>query len=125
MLARQVDPDGKRTIGVLTKVDTLRGMENDRWVKVLRGEREQLLHGYFVSHSRTTEKSSSEVQATRQPNLDELSAAIPFEEARAKEVDFFQRTRPWSEATNLKDRLGTKNLTAALSTHLLKLISQK
>ena len=50
MLARQADPEGKRTIGVLTKVDTLRGMENDRWVKVLRGEREQLLHGYFVSH---------------------------------------------------------------------------
>ena len=48
MLARGVDPERRRTIGVLTKVDTLRGLENDRWVKVLKGEREPLIHGYFV-----------------------------------------------------------------------------
>lgn len=49
LLANEVDPDGKRTIGVLTKVDTLQGREVDLWLKVLMNETEPLLHGYYVS----------------------------------------------------------------------------
>lgn len=49
LLASEVDPDGKRTIGVLTKVDTLQGREVDLWAKVLKNETEPLLHGYYVS----------------------------------------------------------------------------
>lgn len=51
MLARDVDPKGERTIGVLTKVDTLEDVEREHWVKVLRNEKQPLLHGYYVSSS--------------------------------------------------------------------------
>jgi hypothetical protein len=53
-MAHDVDPDGKRTIGVLTKVDTLPpGSETRRWVKVLENSdpKTMLLHGYYVSVS--------------------------------------------------------------------------
>lgn len=48
-LAQEADSMGKRTIGVLTRVDTLRGREVDLWMKVLKNETQPLLHGYFVS----------------------------------------------------------------------------
>lgn len=48
LLANDVDPQGKRTIGVLTKVDTLRGRDIDPWVKVLTDDASSSLHGYFV-----------------------------------------------------------------------------
>ena len=36
--------------GVLTKVDTLREMEEiDEWLPYVRNQKEPLLHGYFVS----------------------------------------------------------------------------
>jgi hypothetical protein len=52
LLANEVDPDCKRTIGVLTKVDTLQGREVDLWLKVLKNETEPLLYGYYVSASK-------------------------------------------------------------------------
>lgn len=49
LLAREADPEGKRTIGVLTKVDTLQSRtENDQWLKVVKNQREPLAHGYYV-----------------------------------------------------------------------------
>lgn len=48
--AREADPEGKRTIGVLTKVDMLVGVEDKtRWLDVLRNADKVLAHGYFVS----------------------------------------------------------------------------
>lgn len=50
LLAREVDPHGRRTIGVLTKVDTVRSKADiDIWLKVVMGLREPLAHGYYVS----------------------------------------------------------------------------
>ena len=34
--------------GVLTKVDMLKGRDNDLWMPVVRNEKEQLVHGYYV-----------------------------------------------------------------------------
>lgn len=48
-LARQADPEGKRTIGVLTKADTVEAGEENGWISVLRNEKNPLRHGYFVS----------------------------------------------------------------------------
>ena len=67
----------------------------------------------------------TDTQATRQPDLDELSRSISFEEARAKEAHFFKTTMPWCDDLSFKDRLGTTNLSSALSTHLLNLIRKQ
>jgi hypothetical protein len=49
-LARDVDPEGKRTIGVLTKVDRLQGRtESDLWLKVVKNQKDALTHGYYVN----------------------------------------------------------------------------
>lgn len=58
LLASEVDPDCKRTIGVLTKADTLQGREVDQWLKLLKNESDQLLHGYYVSASRACDCTS-------------------------------------------------------------------
>ncbi len=36
-LAREVDPKGERTIGVLTKVDTIETGTHEKWFNYLRG----------------------------------------------------------------------------------------
>lgn len=48
-MARKADPEGKRTIGVLTKADTVVTREDmNKWLKVLLGQEEPLAHGYYV-----------------------------------------------------------------------------
>ncbi|KAK6964722.1 hypothetical protein R3P38DRAFT_3157156 [Favolaschia claudopus] len=83
-LARQVDPHGARTIGVLTKPDMLTEGSNMRelWLDVIEGRsKHQLLHGYFC---------------TRQPDDAERRKNITVREARSAENEFFSQTLPWS-----------------------------
>ena len=50
-LAREADPTGDRTIGVLTKADTVHGSENEQWVKAVQGhqtDKSKLKLGYYV-----------------------------------------------------------------------------
>lgn len=47
-LARAVDPAGLRTVGVLTKPDTIEQGCHDLWLDVLGNRKCQLAHGYFV-----------------------------------------------------------------------------
>lgn len=48
-LARKYDPLGERTIGVLTKVDTIHSKaDTEKWLKVFKNETSTLLHGYYV-----------------------------------------------------------------------------
>ncbi|KAG8946753.1 hypothetical protein FRC04_011409 [Tulasnella sp. 424] len=107
-LAKQVDPKGRRTIGVLTKPDTLQPGEEQMWLNVLEGRRHPLFHGYYM---------------TKQPGTKELSEKLSWEEARAREKEYFETTTTWanSSATN---RLGTPNLTKNLSRLLSGLIDQ-
>ncbi|GAA5883270.1 hypothetical protein JCM16303_007338 [Sporobolomyces ruberrimus] len=109
--AKDADKDGKRTIGVLTKPDTLQEGEHGRWIQILRGEKTRLTNGYF---------------STKQPGAADLGKNLSFEAARAAEKNFFQSTEPWASLPqSLHLRLGTPNLTEYLSDKLSSYIKQK
>ncbi|KAJ7918424.1 P-loop containing nucleoside triphosphate hydrolase protein [Mycena leptocephala] len=101
-LAHQVDPEGRRTIGVLTKPDMLSvgSKTRNNWLDVIEGRKHGLHHGYYC---------------TRQPDDDE----------RARNITPPKRdTTPWS-TTSHQDRFGTDNLVSTLSTLLVKIINDK
>ncbi|GAA6003650.1 dynamin family protein [Rhodotorula paludigena] len=111
LLAREADPEGKRTIGVLTKADTLQVGEHAGWIDLLEGRRHQLANGFFV---------------TKQPAPDDLRKNLAFTEARAAEVEFFRTQAPWNTLSLAsKSRLGTSNLTKFLSDRLGQYIAEK
>lgn len=103
-IARKVDPNGHRTIGVLTKADRLeKGNELD-WLKLLRGETDSRLSlGYFV---------------TRQPTPEELASEISFVDVRKKEKDFYDTQQPWNHLYSERSRFGTPNIARFLSDQL-------
>ncbi|KAE9397409.1 P-loop containing nucleoside triphosphate hydrolase protein [Gymnopus androsaceus JB14] len=109
LLAKKVDKEGRRTIGVLTKPDML-GTGSTKaaslWLDVLEDRRHPLMHGYYC---------------TRQPNDDERCAGIDADEARATEEKFFKTTTPWSKSTSPL-RFGIKNLISSLSRLLVQII---
>ncbi|KAI0753579.1 hypothetical protein BC629DRAFT_1554707 [Irpex lacteus] len=110
-LAKQVDPSGRRTIGVLTKPDTLTAgavKSKENWLAVLEGRRDKTTHGYFC---------------TRQPDDDERTKGITSAEARRAEKTFFESTSPWSGSKHRK-RFGTENLVENLATLLSKVIDE-
>ncbi|KAJ7841825.1 P-loop containing nucleoside triphosphate hydrolase protein, partial [Mycena olivaceomarginata] len=110
-LARQQDPKGTRTIGVLTKSDLLsRGSASRQlWLDVVEGRRHQLHHGYFC---------------TRQPDDEERAQDIPLFDARQKEASFFSQTTPWSTSTR-KQQFDVENLLATLSSCLVVMIGER
>ncbi|KAJ6557932.1 P-loop containing nucleoside triphosphate hydrolase protein [Mycena capillaripes] len=110
-LARQEDPEGKRTIGVLTKPDmlTVGSKMRDLWLDVIEGRKHVLLHGYYC---------------TRQPDDDERAKNITPAQARRAETNFFGTTAPWSTSSH-KDRFGTENLVSTLSTLLVQIINDR
>ncbi|KAI0693477.1 P-loop containing nucleoside triphosphate hydrolase protein [Cytidiella melzeri] len=110
-LAKQVDPTGQRTIGVLTKPDTLtvgavKSKEN--WLAVLEGRHLKTAHGYFC---------------TRQPDDAERARGITPAEAREAEKTFFSTTNPWSTSKH-RQRFGTENLVDSLALLLSKVIDE-
>lgn len=46
-MARAADKDGSRTIGVLTKADTIEPGTHNNWLKVLQGQHYPLRLGYY------------------------------------------------------------------------------
>jgi GTP-binding protein EngB required for normal cell division len=108
-LAKIYDPDGTRTIGVLTKPDRIPQSEEDCWLRFIRGELEVLHDGWYC---------------VKQPNS--LSHGITWEDARDQEEEYFSSTAPWSSLEDrFKERLGTSNLTGRLSIILHELISKR
>ncbi|PIL25642.1 transporter [Ganoderma sinense ZZ0214-1] len=109
-IAKQADPEGLRTIGVLTKPDTLPAgatKSREMWLDVLEGRRHQLKHGYFC---------------TRQPDDDKRLLGISPADARADEVEFFKSTAPWSTSV-AHSRFGTSNLVKNISELLTGIIT--
>ncbi|KAJ1570046.1 hypothetical protein HK096_004459, partial [Nowakowskiella sp. JEL0078] len=104
--AKEYDAYGLRTIGVLTKPDTIEAATHDRWVSILLGQHYHLNLGYWM---------------VRNPNKVELESNISFAEARKKESEFFSTTLPWSSLQAQMDRFGTENLRNELSRQLTML----
>jgi hypothetical protein len=46
-MARAADKDGSRTIGVLTKADTIEPGTHNNWLKILQGHNYELRLGYY------------------------------------------------------------------------------
>ncbi|GAA5887898.1 hypothetical protein JCM6882_000791 [Rhodosporidiobolus microsporus] len=111
LLAQQADPEGKRTIGVLTKADLVQEGEFSGWLDMLEGRKNQLANGFFV---------------TKQPAPADLQKNLTFLDARAAEVEFFKSTAPWNNLKLAsKERLGIANLTKFLSERLAEYIAEK
>ncbi|KAK0196410.1 P-loop containing nucleoside triphosphate hydrolase protein [Armillaria mellea] len=110
-LANLADPQGRRTIGVLTKPDMLpEGSVKNRalWLDVVEGRRFPLKHGYYC---------------TRHPDDADRNQGMTSEEARKAEMEFFTRTEPWN--ISIKPHyFGVKNLTAASSNLLIQIIQE-
>ncbi|KAA1467036.1 P-loop containing nucleoside triphosphate hydrolase protein [Dentipellis sp. KUC8613] len=107
-LSRNADPEGKRTIGVITKPDVVgKGSKSrDLYLSVIEGHSRTLLHGYFC---------------TRQPDDDDREGGLTHAEAREIEAHYFATERPWCDSQH-KHRFGIKNLVATLSPLLEKII---
>ncbi|KAK7436890.1 hypothetical protein VKT23_018911 [Stygiomarasmius scandens] len=110
-LARTEDPQGLRTIGVLTKPDLLGPgsiTAQERWKEVLEGRsRDSLGLGYFC---------------TRQPDDAERALGATPTQARENEDAFFRNTSPWSSFIR-REQFGIANLISVLNTQLTKRIN--
>ncbi|KAG5642512.1 hypothetical protein DXG03_002613 [Asterophora parasitica] len=110
-IAKLHDPDGKRTIGVLTKPDRIPPGEEHNWISLIRGEKEALDNGWYC---------------VKQPGSDQIKKGITWAHARKSEGEFFQSTAAWSELDPMYHKyLRTENLVERLSSILSDLISKR
>ncbi|KAJ7779480.1 P-loop containing nucleoside triphosphate hydrolase protein [Mycena maculata] len=110
-LTKKYDPEGKRTIGVLTKPDRIPRGDEESWLPLIRNEQEVLENNWYC---------------VKQPSSQDLKQGITWEEARSRENDFFSMTAPWSELDPMYQKyLRTTNLVDRLSSILSDLISKR
>jgi hypothetical protein len=102
---RQVDPTGLRTIGVLTKPDTIEKGTHDKWVQILLGNQYQLRLGYYMC------KLPDKSQLKENPNL---------QQKLESEKEFFSSNAPWSLMKI--NRFGVPKLRSELNHLLTRLI---
>ncbi|KIJ12486.1 hypothetical protein PAXINDRAFT_171167 [Paxillus involutus ATCC 200175] len=110
-LAREADPDGERTIGVLTKPDTLGdGAVSARrmWVDVIEGHQYVLQHGYYC---------------VRLPDDAQRTQRLSRAAFQRLEAQYFDTTHPWSEVTN-RGRFGIPAFVSDISALLVRLIER-
>ena len=105
-LAKEADPQGIRTLGVLTKPDVLQKGDEGRIIDVARNNVTVLNLGWFVVRNRSTQ---------------DIAEGVTLEERDMKERDFFSRA-PWKSLPS--DRVGVtalkKFLGALLEDHVKK-----
>lgn len=87
-LAKEADPKGTRTVGVLTKPDAIQPGDEGRVIDTAKNKITVLNHGWFVVRNRSTE---------------EVQKGVSFAERRANESRFFMKD-PWRTLDN--DRVG-------------------
>ncbi|KAI6167303.1 P-loop containing nucleoside triphosphate hydrolase protein [Pisolithus thermaeus] len=110
-LAKQFDPDGKRTVGVLTKPDRIPAGEEESWIKLIRNDVEPLANNWFC---------------VKQPSSTDIAQGITWAAARAAEDSFFAGIQPWCDLEeHLQSFLRTARLTERLSHILAELISKR
>jgi len=96
---------------VLTKPDRIDPGDEGKWMDMLRNRTEKFKHGWFC---------------VRQPGTNQLQARITPDEARENERQFFENTRPWSNAEpDLRARFGTRSLSKALGQKLFEVVSRR
>ncbi|KAJ7431615.1 P-loop containing nucleoside triphosphate hydrolase protein, partial [Mycena galericulata] len=109
-LMKKHDPEGKRTIGVLTKPDRIPSGE-DRWLHLIRNEEEILENNWYC---------------VKQPSSQDLKEGTTWDDARARENEFFASKPPWSNLEPMYQKyLRTSNLVVRLSSILSDLISKR
>jgi len=94
-MARQVDPEGDRTLGILTKVDIMDAGTN--CLKTLRNQEIKLKHGYIAVKNRS------------QKDINDKMAVV---EALRNERRFFENHKDYR---SVFDKVGTENLSKRLS----------
>ncbi|KAI6001196.1 P-loop containing nucleoside triphosphate hydrolase protein [Pisolithus albus] len=110
-LAKQYDPEGKRTVGVLTKPDRIPYGEEEQWVKLIRNDEEPLVNNWYC---------------VKQPSSNDVAQGMTWSEARASEDAFFAGISPWCDLEeHLQAFLRTSRLTDRLSNILAELISKR
>ncbi|KAG7091489.1 hypothetical protein E1B28_010520 [Marasmius oreades] len=110
-LAKKFDPNGERTVGVLTKPDRIDQGDENAWLGFIRGE-EQCLHNHWF--------------CVKQPSTSELNKGVTWAEARKRESDFFSMTAPWCDLDAMYQKyLRTSNLVDRLSIILSDLIAKR
>ncbi|KAJ8599711.1 hypothetical protein CTAYLR_004743 [Chrysophaeum taylorii] len=106
--ALRVDPEGERTLGVLTKPDLVGPGNEEEVVAVLTNVRKPLKLGYVMV------KNRSQAQ---------IKQGITYDEARADEARFFASHGVFSRIDSRL--LGTERLTASLTTLLVARIQEE
>jgi hypothetical protein len=108
-LAREHDPQGLRTVGVLTKPDRSPEATHEKWVRFVGDETEQLHHGWFCVKLHDTETGHP------QPTL---------RVAREQEDLWFKKESVWRKL-RARSHLGTKELVRHLEVILSELIAKR
>jgi len=107
-LVRKYDPNGQRTIGIITKIDTIEEGLEEKWLEIVENRRYGLKLGYCL---------------VKNPNQKELNLQKSYKEYRTMENQFFEKHSVWSNLSwDIKERIGTANLTRHMSTTLSALI---
>ncbi|KAI9508381.1 P-loop containing nucleoside triphosphate hydrolase protein [Russula earlei] len=110
LLAKEYDPRGDRTVGILTKPDRIPPTEEDNWLPFIRGEHDDTTVWFCV----------------KCPNSQAIDEGISWERARRAESKFFSENAPWSMLRKqFKQKLGTGHVTHHLSDKLCDLISER
>lgn len=104
LMAKQIDPEGLRTIGVLTKVDIMD--QGTDCLNVLENRVIPLKKGYICVINRSQK---------------DINNNVPIHEALKKEANFFKNHPSYQSVLNI---CGTENLTKILSDVLLTHIKQ-
>ncbi|KAF8207751.1 P-loop containing nucleoside triphosphate hydrolase protein [Mycena galopus ATCC 62051] len=96
---------------VLTKPDRIPRGDEENWLPLIRNEQKTLENNWYC---------------VKQPSSQDIKQGVTWEEARARENDFFSLTSPWSELDPLYQKyLRTSNLIDRLSSILSDLISKR
>ena len=104
-LAKEYDPEGKRTIGVITKVDLMN--EGTNWVKTLQGEKFKLKHGFVAVKCRS---------------LNDIKNKLSIRDLMREEENFFRnKENGYSEIAHQQGiRFLREKISELLKNHLLK-----
>ncbi|QRV96048.1 hypothetical protein RhiJN_24066 [Ceratobasidium sp. AG-Ba] len=99
-LARKYDPNGERTIGVITKPDRIEQKQEGQWIPLVTGKVHPLAHGWFC---------------TKQPSTVEREQGYLWPDARNLEQNYFKTAPGWSSVSGQhRLQLGTNYLASKL-----------